>query len=56
MEITPFQFLTAWKITTRRAIINLYLGKFKNVSCLLTEYHASKPVSKTIMTHPETFE
>lgn len=39
-----------------KTILALDLGKFKTVSCLLTEDHASIPVFKTIMTNPKTFE
>jgi hypothetical protein len=39
-----------------KKIFVLDLGKFKTVSCLLTEDHASIPVFKTIMTNPKTFE
>jgi transposase len=39
-----------------KTIFALDLGKFKTVSCLLTEDHASIPVFKTIMTNPKTFE
>jgi len=39
-----------------KTILALDLGKFKTVSCLLTEDHSSIPVFKTIMTNPKTFE
>jgi hypothetical protein len=38
-----------------KTILALDLGKFKTVSCLLTEDHSSIPVFKTIMTNPKTF-
>jgi transposase len=41
---------------TMKITLALDLGKFKTVSCLLTEDYASIPVFKTIMTHPKTFE
>jgi hypothetical protein len=34
----------------------LDLGKFKTVSCLLTEDRSSIPVFNTILTNPKTFE
>jgi len=39
-----------------KTILALDLGKFKTVSCLLTEDHSSIPVFKNIMTNPKTFE
>jgi hypothetical protein len=39
-----------------KTILALDLGKFKTVSCLLTEDHSSIPEFKTIMSNPKTFE
>ena len=38
-----------------KTILALDLGKFKTVSCLLTEDHSSIPVFKTIVTSPNIF-
>jgi len=44
------------RLTTKKTILALDLGKFKILSYLLTEDHSSDPVFKTIMTNPKTFE
>jgi hypothetical protein len=51
-----FLILLRERLTTMEAILALGLGKFKTMSCLLTEDHASIPVFKTNMTYPNTFE
>jgi len=54
--INPIQFLTPWRLATVKTRLALGLGKFKTVSCLLTEDRSSIPVFKTILTNPKTFE
>ena len=37
-----------------KTILDLDLGKFKTLSCLLAEDHSSNPVFKNIKTDPKT--